>query len=131
VVGGEARTRGCGLPSYTRKVVLAFIQTRMKDFTHIPQLRSKDLLISCQRFCESFSAIERPLSTSPKRTRLGMVSRFKLFFSHLSCVSCHQGQSSGQYGHRLYTLFSLAFLDVPMKRTRPTLSPPKGQWSVE
>ena len=38
MVGGEARTRGCGLPSYTRKVELAFIQMRMKDFTHIPQL---------------------------------------------------------------------------------------------
>ncbi len=55
VVGGEVRTRGCGLPSYTRKVELAFIQTRMKDFTHIPQLSGKDLLITCPRFCESFS----------------------------------------------------------------------------
>ena len=55
VVGGEARTRGCGLPSYTRKVELAFIQTRMKDFTHIPQLFDRDFLITFLRFCESFS----------------------------------------------------------------------------
>jgi hypothetical protein len=55
VMGGEAGTRGCGLPSYTRKVELAFIQTRMKDFTHIPQLCVKDLLINFLRFCESFS----------------------------------------------------------------------------
>src|ERR1700730_7133276 len=40
-MGGEAGTRGCGLPSYTRKVELAFIQTRMKDFTHIPQLQNR------------------------------------------------------------------------------------------
>ncbi len=55
MVGGEARTRGCGLPSYTRNVELAFIQTCMKDFTHIPPLCGKGLLISWQRVCESLS----------------------------------------------------------------------------
>jgi hypothetical protein len=30
---GEARIRGCGLPRYTRKVVLV-LQRRMKDFAH-------------------------------------------------------------------------------------------------
>src|SRR5438046_1962072 len=59
-VGGEARTRGCGLPSYTRKVELAFIQTRMKDFAHIPQLCFKDLLIKRRRFCESHSQRSDP-----------------------------------------------------------------------
>ena len=54
-VGGEVRTRGCGLPSYIRKVALAFIQMRMKDFTHIPQLSGKGLLINFLRFYESFS----------------------------------------------------------------------------
>src|SRR5579859_7578673 len=47
LVGGEARTHGCGLPSYTREVVLAFIQTRMKDFTHIPQLPVKGHASKC------------------------------------------------------------------------------------
>ena len=42
-------------PVTHEKLKRAFIQMRMKDFTHIPQLRSKGLLISCQRFCESFS----------------------------------------------------------------------------
>jgi hypothetical protein len=55
LVDGEAGTRGCGLPSYTQKVELAFIQTRMKDFTHIPQLDAKDVLITFLRFCEPFS----------------------------------------------------------------------------
>src|SRR5205085_12603465 len=40
VVGEGARTRGCGLPKYTRKVVSG-LQMLMKDFTHIPQLTSK------------------------------------------------------------------------------------------
>src|SRR5258708_14412197 len=54
IVGGEARTRGCGLPRYTRKVVLV-LQRRMKDFTHIPQLRVKGCLNPRRRFCGSFS----------------------------------------------------------------------------
>src|SRR2546423_4939685 len=40
VVGEGARTRGCGLPKYTRKVVSG-LQMLMKDFTHSPQLTSK------------------------------------------------------------------------------------------
>jgi len=55
MMSGEARTRGCGLPSDTRKVALAFIQTRMKDFTHIPPFCGKGLLINFLRFCESLS----------------------------------------------------------------------------
>jgi hypothetical protein len=35
VVGEGARTRGCGLPKYTRKVVSG-LQMLMKDFTHPP-----------------------------------------------------------------------------------------------
>jgi len=38
--GERARTRGCGLPKYTREVVSG-LQMLMKDFTHIPQLTSK------------------------------------------------------------------------------------------
>src|ERR1700694_5359828 len=40
VMDGEVRTCGCGLPRYTRKVVLV-LQRRMKDFTHIPHLGLK------------------------------------------------------------------------------------------
>src|SRR2546429_4044513 len=40
VVGEGARSRGCGFPKYTRKVVSG-LQMLMKDCTHIPQLTSK------------------------------------------------------------------------------------------
>jgi len=49
---------------------------------------------------------------------------------HKGSKVIQQGQGSGQNGHRLHHLyrpmFLFVFLDVPMKRTRPTLSAQVG-----
>jgi PAS domain S-box-containing protein len=53
----RGQARGCGLPRYTRKVVLV-LQRRMKDFTHIPHLHLKGYLYGKQRFLRALLSIE-------------------------------------------------------------------------
>src|SRR5579859_2768470 len=64
--GGEARSRGCALPNYTREVVCTFLQMFMKDHAHPPiNIQESSSKLGSGVFGSHFSQ-ERPSSTSPQ-----------------------------------------------------------------